>query len=634
MIGQEVDPELDFSTLRRVDGWINKKGGAVNNSAIGRRNWKKRWFVLRYAPIKERPSYSLSYYDQPNGSLKGCVDLLGTEVYCDESRRGKRAKHEFQILLNTGNTLYMSCDNLRDRDEWIETLNIVLFRLRKGAGTSPALYGLLQGYDQLLEDREEVYAAGEEVAHLVRAFGPGLFGAEAGRPSQFVLQMYDRDGAPVSLGGLNFTATLMDDECLFHVRVIDNDNGTYSAHYVIARPSTYTLNIRLNDEHDIFGSPFQVEVVPSQTVPAKCTCHGDCLTSGFVANQTNTFKLVARDAFGNQKSKGGDVFELGVLGAAVLRGLEDHGDGSYTCSIDALNPIEMDQITSASLMVSVTLYGKHVAGSPFRPIIVAAPMASQSKPAMPAKPLNAPQQQNPSASSGSGGPNVSREGNYSASPSGQVASPPPPSGLGVLRRSSIAGAMPPPPDSTASSASPVAPPPPPATAAISATSLGPTSASRLEAARLRAMNGLNNVVSSQQSEGGGNVNSTSNSAMRNGTPMQQQQQQAPQSSDLASRLSKLEQLTRQVGTGGAAAAAVSSSRRIASTSATPTGGANNPSSPDFSSGGRGASGAMGRLVSQQLSPSGPSDSFDQMVRKTMSCMPYINNFLCHLHSRS
>jgi hypothetical protein len=127
------------------------------------------------------------------------------------------------------------------------------------------------------------------------------------------------------------------------------------------------------------------------------------------------------------------------------------------------------------------------------------------------------------------------------------------------------------------------------------------------------MNGLNNVASSQQSDAG---NTNSAPAVRNGgpgTPMQQQQQQqqAPQSLDLANRLSKLEQLTRQVGTGGVAAAAVTSSRRIASTSGTPAGA--NPSSPDFSSAGRGAAGAMGRLVSQQQSPAGPSESFDQAV---------------------
>lgn len=609
MSRQEIDPELDFSSLRRVEGWVNKKGGAVNNSAIGRRNWKKRWFVLRYAPVKGRSNYTLSYYDQPNGSLKGTVELLGTEVYCDPSRRGKRAKHEFQILLNTGNTLYMSCDNLRERDEWIETLNIVLFRLRSGAGTSPALYGLLQGYDQLLEDREEVYAAGEEVAQLVRAFGPGLFGAEAGRPAQFVLQMYDRDGAPVSLGGLNFTATLMDDECLFHVRVIDNDNGTYSAHYVIARPSTYVLNIRLNDEHDIFGSPFHVEVVPSQTVAEKCTCHGDCLTTGFIANRTNTFTLVSRDAFGNQKSKGGDVFELGVMGAAALRGLEDHGDGSYTCSIDAMNPIEMDQITSASLMVSVTLYGKHVAGSPFRPIIVA---GSPSKNSTANKSLSASQFQQQQSMSSTGGSNIPRPAsNNNISSLGRSPSPPP-GELGVLRRSSVAVGvtMPPPPGPPDSTSSMPAPAP-----SISAQSLGPTSASRLEAARMRAMNGLNNSASSQSIDVG--ANNGGMSASRTGlgapaTPLNQQQQQAPKSVDLASRLSKLEQLTRQVGAGGAATAAVSSSRRIASTPAGAI-GANSPSSPEIYGGGRGAGGAMGRLVSQHQSPTGASDGFDQMV---------------------
>lgn len=373
------DPELDVSTLQRTEGWIKKKGGAVKNSTISRHNWKKRWFVLKYAPVRSKPNYQLLYYDQPNGTLKGKVDLLGTEVYCDKGKDSgsKRAKHDFQIQLSTGNTLQLSCDNLDERDEWLETFNLVLFRLRKFSGTAPGLDELLKGYDPFHEDDEDAYTAGDEIAQTIQAFGPGLFGAEAGSQAQFVLQMYDREGHAVNVGGLSFTASLMDNECLYHVRVVDNENGTYSAHYVVSRPSRYELSIRLNDEHEVFGSPFAVDVVPSRTVPEKCTCDGACLKDGLPADQNSIFTLVARDQFGNQKQTGGDIFELGVMGPATLRGLQDNGDGTYTCSVDAQNPLNQSQITSASLMITVTLFGKHVAGSPFRPTIL--PPANASR---------------------------------------------------------------------------------------------------------------------------------------------------------------------------------------------------------------------------------------------------------------
>jgi hypothetical protein len=554
------DVDLDFSTLRRTEGWINKKGGAVNGSTLGRRNWKKRWFVLKYAPLRNRPNYQLLYYDQPRGSLKGTVDLQGTEVYCDKSKSEKRSKHEFQLLLNSGNTLYLSCDNSKERDEWLETFNIVLFRLRKTVTTAPGLDQLLKGYDPALEDEEDAYAVGDEIGQTIQAFGPGLFGAEAGQQAQFVLQMYDKDGVPVQVGGLNFTASLQDDECLYHIRINDNDNGTYSAHYVISRPSKYLLHIRLNDEHDIFGSPFHVEVVPSTTIPEKCTCEGACLTEGFVAGQTTEFLLVARDAFGNQKQRGGDVFELGVMGPANLRGLQDRGDGTYACMIDAQNPLEAEGIAAASLLISVTLYGKHVSGSPFRPQIIPAATDGPGEYQRAKTLQDLAAGQVPFASPNSVDTRKSMRQSYTTSLAGagsilSPASPPPyatgdgssrsgdPSRSGSMtmksapRGPSSGGAV---PSYGATSNSP----PRKGSAASTPFQGSTTSLSRLEAARQRALQGVISTASATPA--------ASDSAA-------DRRDQSRAASDLSGRLSKLEVMTRQVGASAGAGSA--SSRR-------------------------------------------------------------------------
>lgn len=530
---ETCDPELDFSTLLRTEGWIKKKGGAVKNSTISRHNWKKRWFELKYVPIRNKPNYQLHYFDQPRGTLKGKVDLLGTEVYSDNGKETgqKQSKHDFQILLNTGKTLQLSCDNLDERDEWLETFNLVLFRLRKANMAVPGLDELLKGYDPFHEDDEDAYSAGEEIAQTIQAFGPGLFGAEAGQQAQFVLQMYDRDGHPVNVGGLSFTATLMDDECLYHIRVVDNDNGTYSAHYVISRPSKYELSIRLNDEHEIFGSPFAVEVVPSRTVPEKCTCEGSCLVEGLPADQTSRFTLYARDQFGNQKQSGGDIFELGVMGPATLHSLTDNGDGTYTCSIDAQNPLNQSQITSASLMITVTLFGKHVLGSPFRPGIIPSLLQSQGRGDTMFSRSSLAKRSVGTSQAPRGNSISQSNGNFTSSNTDKLfssgAPSPAASGDGFY-----------PPEEQPRYATPGA---------------GRDSTSRLDMARQRAMGGIVSTATAEP------ATAPSSPAQRSGqAPSPSKTGRADAGADLAQRLSRLEQMTRQVGQGSTAAAAISS----------------------------------------------------------------------------
>ena len=117
--------------LNRVEGWIHKKGGAVKGSALAAmKNWKKRYFYLENVGSAQ-PLYELKYYDKPKGSLKGTVKLKGTEVYCDGTgTRGKNKKFEFQILLTNGSQLKLYCDDLKEREEWVETLNYVITEMK------------------------------------------------------------------------------------------------------------------------------------------------------------------------------------------------------------------------------------------------------------------------------------------------------------------------------------------------------------------------------------------------------------------------------------------------------------------------------------------------------------------------
>lgn len=192
-----------------------------------------------------------------------------------------------------------------------------------------------------------------------------------------MIQVCDPDGNQLTTGGLPFTANLYDDTCLYHIGVHDNQNGTLSAFYIISRPGHYELSILLNDEHHIYGSPFNVEVMPSHTDPSCCMAFGECIQKMIVPEVPSTFTIVAMDSYGNKKQRGGDPFEVGVMGPAKLLSLEDKADGTYVCTLEASSPRDQPFVTSSAISIIITLNGKPIQGSPFRPVI---DLSSRSNP--------------------------------------------------------------------------------------------------------------------------------------------------------------------------------------------------------------------------------------------------------------
>lgn len=362
---------LDPSMLVRTEGYMYKKGGAVNSRG-GLRNWKKRWFVIESVDFFGTQGFELQYFNAPNGKLKGKVGLSDIELFVETKSTNRKVKYEFQILLQNGGVLELSCDTAEEREEWIDTLNMIIAYLHKVL-TSSAM--TLDGYDPLYEDDAETYQLGEEIASNCQAFGPGLFGSEAGQMAQFVVQIHDLTGNQVTKGGMPITATISNADSLYYLRIQDNDDGTYLAQYTLGAHGSYDLSIKINDEHHIFGSPFHIEILPSRTIPKFCVAQGQALQQ-IKAREIETFTITAKDGYGNSKTRGGDPFEVGVMGPAQLRSLKDNADGTYTCEIEASNPSSVSYVAASSLMILVTLQGKHIQGSPFKPTILDDPYAA------------------------------------------------------------------------------------------------------------------------------------------------------------------------------------------------------------------------------------------------------------------
>jgi hypothetical protein len=356
---------LDPSVLIRREGYMYKKGGAVKARG-GFRNWKKRWFVLEHVDFLGNDGFELVYYDSPGGKQKGRVGLSEIELYCETKSTHKKVKYEFQILLQNGGILQLSCDDSQEREEWIETLNMVIAYLRKIVTASSMT---LDGYDPMCEDDEESFNIGEEIAKNCQAFGPALFGSVAGEDAQFVMQIYDLQGNQVVKGGMPVTATISNDDSLYYLLIQDNEDGSYQAHYTLAFEGRYKLSVMLNDEHHIMGSPFDIQILPARTIASFSTAEGEMLTH-IRSKETSSFTIISKDCFSNRKHRGGDPYEVGVMGPAQLVSLTDNADGSYTCTIEANSAHDVTYVASSSLLLSVTLHGKHISGSPFKPIIL------------------------------------------------------------------------------------------------------------------------------------------------------------------------------------------------------------------------------------------------------------------------
>ena len=380
-----ADGALQEDLLVRREGWMWKKGGAVNKrggaGGGGRTNWKKRWFVLSEVPFRGQKGYELKYYDRPKGALKGSVGLSEVAIYCESTqKRGEKKnfnmvkKFEYQLQLPNGGSLHLSCDDSEEREEWIETLNIIIAYLR--LLTHPELAMVINGYDPMNEEDEDVYKQGEEIAQNCQCYGPGLFGAEAGQRGQIVLEIHDIEGEAVSRGGMPVTCTISNDDLLYYVGITDNENGSYSGFYSLSTPGKYKLSIRLNDEHEVFGSPYDIEILPSKTVASKSEAEGMCLQQVEPGVPTS-FTIYACDSYGNRKTRGGDQFEVGIMGPAQLMSLHDNLDGSYVCTFEAQDPTMLNYYAPSSLMIVVTLHGKAIGGSPFRPVILDAPQSME-----------------------------------------------------------------------------------------------------------------------------------------------------------------------------------------------------------------------------------------------------------------
>ena len=128
------------------------------------------------------------------------------------------------------------------------------------------------------------------------------------------------------------------------VAVMSNNDGSYEVSYTITTAGKYTLTIEYAGRQ-LRGSPFPLEIIPGAVDPSECTCEGGGFSGGMTGFPA-TYKIIARDSYGNQVTEGGAVFAIHIfttkdlsLGgevASIRPVAVDDKDGSY--SVTYLSP--------------------------------------------------------------------------------------------------------------------------------------------------------------------------------------------------------------------------------------------------------------------------------------------------------
>ena len=194
--------------------------------------------------------------------------------------------------------------------------------------------------------------------------GTDLAGNRAGEDATFKLVTHDAFGNVCTSGGAKFEfsvsppsasvpgwtpGTALDLEREVSCSLLDNGDGTYECRFNVQRAGVCTVSIAMDGVS--IGDPIRIMVFPAQTHPGHCTLRQwdsrspqrpGLPTSPSRAlpplqlgvGEAASLLLEAHDAFGNQRSTGGDEWDVSVFGpAAADSQVLDRADGSYEVTV-------------------------------------------------------------------------------------------------------------------------------------------------------------------------------------------------------------------------------------------------------------------------------------------------------------
>lgn len=168
--------------------------------------------------------------------------------------------------------------------------------------------------------------------------GSGLEKATTTEPAVFTIQAKDKNGNPVTVGGDGFYVTVTPPSGSKPViaEVTDNGDGTYTVEYQPTAPGDHKVEVFLNNGNadEAVGAPVVVPV--TQTTDArKSVAYGPGFEDASTGNPA-VFMIRAKDAKGNNVTRGGDKFEAKLVdpsGVSIPATIKDNGNGTYVATL-------------------------------------------------------------------------------------------------------------------------------------------------------------------------------------------------------------------------------------------------------------------------------------------------------------
>lgn len=175
----------------------------------------------------------------------------------------------------------------------------------------------------------------------------------AGVATTISVRLKDEFGTPVTGETGAITVSVAGANPVAAATVSEDGGGSYTASYTPMRTGTDQVAVQVSGKA-VSGSPFTSIVGPG---PASAVTTTAVVTkTGFIFTQVSVL-VTTRDGQGNLMGQGGERVEV-QLNSGDLREATDKGDGTYSDSFLTFAP---------DIVVSITLNGVPISGSPFRP---------------------------------------------------------------------------------------------------------------------------------------------------------------------------------------------------------------------------------------------------------------------------
>jgi len=201
------------------------------------------------------------------------------------------------------------------------------------------------------------------------AYGPGLQGGNTSEPGIFTIEVRNREGKKLSIGGVPIDVDIADSEgSEVAFKLLDNRDGTFTATYQPVEPGIHTVDVILRHKqfplfyNHIKESPFKVPIEAGADA-IKSIAFGPGLEDGNDDQHDTTFTIQAKDRNGNNMDKGGDPFDVKIHGpnGPVDAKIKDNDDGTYT--------VDYKPNDAGKHRVDVTLKGQPINKSPYTVMI-------------------------------------------------------------------------------------------------------------------------------------------------------------------------------------------------------------------------------------------------------------------------